>query len=304
MAVPSAVTLDEIVTEALKRAGRTTPSAAVIASAKAQQFREVKSEMEQIFDVTLPELYGELGGATIIGETTLALPTSNVQAVESIRIYEPGTDDGWDDTLQAATSTTMTMAAALNEDTEKMQGRYVYFDGGTGSGQLVQMGEYNNTTKVSPITGTFETTPDNTTTYVIASDREHTIQEDLILQSELDVDLVRGRPTCWASVWANPGSATDQDDVVRSIRWNIVPDKVYPVRYVVRYAMDWLDESGTLLTTMLRRYRAVWIQGIAAYSMQLYDEDRFFQTYQIYRDMLEKLSAKYARIYHMSYNNL
>jgi len=302
MAVPSAVTVDQIVTEALKRAGRTTPSSAVIASAKTHQFREVKSDFEKLYDITLPEMYGEQAGITIVGETTLAMPTSTIHKVESVRLYDPDQDtDGWTGTLQAGTSTTMTLAADLDEDAEDLQGRHVYFTGGTGSGQLVQLSNWNNSTKVAQITGTFETTPSTDTTYEIARDREYVCQEDLIQDTERDTALVRGIPTKWSSIWANPGPASDQDDVVRAIRWNRVPDKTYPVKYVVQYALDHLDETGTRLKNLLRDYRSIWIQGVAAYSMQLYDEDRFLLTYQIYQEKLQQLASKNTRIYLMNY---
>jgi hypothetical protein len=303
MAVPSAVTVDEIVTEALKRAGRTTPSSTAISSAKANQFREVKSDMEELYGLEFPDLYGEQAGATVIGETTLAGPTTVIAGIESVTLYEPGTDTGWTGTIQSATSTSMTLGATLDEEPEKLQGRYTYIDTGTGSGQLPQLSNWNNTTKEAQITGTFETTLDGTSTYIIASDREHALQEDLIRTTELNTDLIRGMPTKWSTVWSEPGPSTNQNAAVRSIRWNYVPDKVYPIRYVVRYAIDHLDETLGLLVGLLRKHRSTWIQGVAAYSMQLYDEDRFLMTYQIYQQKLEQLGSKNMRIYQMKYTD-
>ncbi len=68
-------------------------------------------------------------------------------------------------TLQAGTSTTVTLKATASATNDIYNGMYVNITGGTGSGQTRLIEDYNGTTKVATVGEAFTVTPDATSTY-------------------------------------------------------------------------------------------------------------------------------------------
>ncbi len=68
-------------------------------------------------------------------------------------------------TLQAGTSTTVTLKSTASATDGIYVGMYVNITGGTGSGQTRLIEAYNGTTKVATVEEAFTVTPNNTSTY-------------------------------------------------------------------------------------------------------------------------------------------
>lgn len=70
-------------------------------------------------------------------------------------------------TLQAATSTTVTLAADASAADDYYNNRVIEIVNGTGIGQAYEISDYNGTTKVATISETLSIVPDTTSDYVV-----------------------------------------------------------------------------------------------------------------------------------------
>ena len=71
-------------------------------------------------------------------------------------------------TAQSGASTSITLSASANANDDFYNNLVITLTGGTGSDQVKTITDYNGTTKVATVT-TWDTNPDSTTTYSIAS---------------------------------------------------------------------------------------------------------------------------------------
>src|SRR3990167_11141030 len=114
MAVPSDPTVTSVVTEALRRAGRTSPSAQQITDTTEHQFREVKSDITQRSS-RHPLLETQAVTATIDGQSRYTWPTE-ADDIRSLVIVSADTDTNWQATEQAGGATTITLNASFSQD--------------------------------------------------------------------------------------------------------------------------------------------------------------------------------------------
>jgi hypothetical protein len=72
-------------------------------------------------------------------------------------------------TAQAGTTTSITLKATASATDDQYNGMYVTITGGTGSGQVRLIDDYNGTTKVATVDVAFSPAPDNTSTYSLTT---------------------------------------------------------------------------------------------------------------------------------------
>lgn len=279
MSIPANPTVSDIVTEALKRGGRTNPSASDITNFSAGQFQEVKSDIY----LAAPQHH------TL--ETTDCIPVvayqsrydwpTECEAIKAVQLIESTTEGSWIGTAQAGGASSITLASAFSQDSVEVQGRMLYIVAGTGSGQFAQITSYNNSTKVATIEAAWTTllstwvTPDATSVYLIERKRTHIFSYD--------------KPLEWDTI-ASPNlltAATHAAMVGRQIWLNTTPDRYYALHITFWYALDQLDEDSTLFRNHLRKMKSLWIQGLTVKVMQRYDEDRYPTELQVYQRYLQ-----------------
>ncbi|MCH9716852.1 MAG: hypothetical protein K0U52_07170 [Gammaproteobacteria bacterium] len=90
------------------------------------------------------------------------------------------------DTAQAGAASTITLASGANATDDYYNGWYVETTGGTGSGQIRKITDYNGTTKVATVASAWSTNPDVTTTY----DLFNQSQVGLIFDEDNDVMIL------------------------------------------------------------------------------------------------------------------
>ena len=279
MAVPSDPTVASIVTEGMRRGGKVNPSATEITSATDNQLQEVKADImlvvgeHYLFDTADVVV-------TVSGQKGYAFP-AGMHGGPLITVLD-GPDD-WRGTAQAGASTTITLAATFDEDEERVIASDIITTGGTGSLQIKNIVAYNNTTKVATVDSAWDTNPDNTTTYLVAN-----WQESLGPRSkEFDYNEVwttaqTGRPECFA--------LRGQTAFVFP-----TPDKVYALKREYTLDLDRLDEATDFIP-ILRKWRSVFIQGIAVKTMQRYDDERYPTEFTIYQNQLTRLQHQAAKV--------
>lgn len=270
MAIDSDISIANLVTEGLKRAGRTSPTAGQITDATSYAFREVKADLA-MRGGRHPALLTDSISVTTDGLQKYAWPTA-AKEIQSVQLLD-GPDD-WRGTAQSATSTTLVLAASLSiADANDVKGRYLCTTGGTGANQIRQVTGWNNTTKTATVS-TWTTTPDSTTTYLIATDHRLLWSIDKASRwGTIPNPSVRGRSYA-ASLFG------------RELYLEHTADKVYVLWWNYWSHLDRLDNAGTVVLGHIREYFSLWLQGIATKCMQRYDEDRYGNELQVYLAML------------------
>jgi hypothetical protein len=93
--------------------------------------------------------------------------------------------------LQAGTSTTVTLKATASATDDIYNGMYVNITGGTGSGQTRLIEDYNGTTKVATVSEAFTVTPDGTSTYTTTTFSALSVNQYINAQPQGRARIVR-----------------------------------------------------------------------------------------------------------------
>jgi hypothetical protein len=290
VAIPADPTVTSIVTEGIKRGGRTTPTSVQIASATEHQFREVKSDITQR-SARHPSLETQYVSATTNGQSRYTIPT-DADEVRSLQFVAGPLEGAWQGALQTATSGSATLSASFSQDVENVRGRFIYILLGTGSNQFAQIVNYNNSTKFASIDRVWVTTPVASSYYMIGTYH----------QKLYSFDKPWGYDTLAAPF--QKGIPTKAAPVGREMWLNYAPDGIYALWWDYWANLDRLDETGTVFTRHLREHRSLWIQGVAVKTMQRYDEDRYQVELQVYNNMLEAYASYSAGVGQVNFTDV
>ena len=149
MPIASDITIANLVTEALKNAGRTSPSAQQITDATNYQFRRVKS------DIALKSgrhewLRHNSMTTVIAGRQRYDRPTDAFSVNSVVLLDGP---DSWKGTLTNVSGADVTLAATVDESEATLKGKYFCTTGGAGADQHEQILAWDNTTKIATLSG-------------------------------------------------------------------------------------------------------------------------------------------------------
>lgn len=286
MSVPAQPTATSIVTEGLKRGGRTSPSVGQIASALSDALQEVKADIA-LAAPTHNNLMITATTVTTKGQQRYALPPdSNEQA--SISLLD-GPDD-WRGTAQGGSVSTIILAANLAVAELDILGKYILITGGVGIEQYREIIGYNSSTKTATIDINWIATPTATSTYLIVNTYWQLWPLDTI--SELDRIV---NPT---TLNIPTKAATFQNEFLLYP----VPDKsTYGLMNRYWADISLLDEEGPVFLQLLREWRSLFIQGVAVKTDQRYDEDRYQLELSVYNSMLVSLGSQTSRVMQIRY---
>jgi hypothetical protein len=279
MAIPSNPSVSDIVTEGLKRGGRVNPSAGDITNGTTHQFQEVKADIY----LKAPQhhtLLTQSIAATTNGISRYSRPAA-CEAMRSIQLIDAPTEGDWRGTAQTGGASSITLSASFSADENNVIGRFVFITSGTGSGQFGQITAYNNSTKVATLETAWATldstwvSPNSTSVYLVEGSRAKLWDSS--------------KPTEWDTLVTpfTRGTPTRATTVGTQVWLNYTPDRVYVLLYDYWQALDRLDEALTPFLNHLRKFRNIWIQGIAVKTMQRYDEDRYQLELGVYERMLD-----------------
>ena len=275
MAVPTDPDVTSIVTQALKRAGRTTPSAAQIQEAADHAIQEVKADI-MLAAPTHPNLMATATTVTTKGQQRYEIP-GDLNEYYSITLLDG--PDSWRGTVQGSGASTITLANDLTASADDLIGKYILITGGTGIEQYREILGYDVGTKVATVDTAWSISPTTSSTYLIVNDYCSLWPSPLATDIEtIRTQTVLQKPTLVGLF--------DQEYILYPI-----PDKsTYGL--LARYWVDLskLDESEPLFIQLLREWRSIWIQGVAVKSMQRFDEDRYQSEMAIYKVMLDALT--------------
>lgn len=289
MAIPSDPTVASVVTEALKRGGRVSPSATLISDATEHQFREVKSDITQRSS-RHPALETQTPSATLAGQSRYTWPT-DADDIRSLVYVEAPSTGSWQDTSTGAGATSITLAAAFDQEEDNVKGKFIFIVGGTGAGQFAQIRVYTNSTKSATVDRTWTTNP-TSSVYVIGTYHRKLYTFDKPWGYDaMQAPYQRGTPYHAAPVG-------------REMWLDYVPDRINALWWDYWANLDRLDEAGAVFVRHLRDYRSLWVQGIAVKTMQRYDEDRYQLELQVYQDMLNAYAGYSAGIGQVNFTDV
>lgn len=271
MSIPSNPTIASIVTEALKRAGRTTPSATQISDATEHQFREVKTDISLKAALCM-ELQTKTIDLVYKSYSLVNWPT-DAEAIRAISLVSYPDEGYYRDAAVAVSGNFVTLDPLFDQEEDEVLGHMIYFPSG-GAVAWGQIYGYNNSTKVVEVANWVGTPPTAGREYIIETER-HKLWD-------------RDKPV-WYTTEPTPfalGTPRYAIMTGRSIDLYPVPDRRSVLIWDYWYQLDQLDDESAVLLRHIRTYRSLWIQGIAVKCMQRYDEDRYMSELGVYQDML------------------
>ena len=295
MAIPTAPTIAEIVTEGLKRGGRVSPSSAEITSATTHQFREIKADIH-LTGGRSNVLLTQYVTPTVVGQSRYSFPTDadDIRAIQLIETSNQTIDtaDYFYANATGGGGSTITLHASFSQDENAVVGRFIYLVAGTGVNQFRQIVDYDNSTKIATVDTAWTTNPVSGTDYFIETNRQKVYDIDKPGQFDIiQAPFVQGRPYRAAKM-------------NREVWLDYAPDRVYVLLWDYWVELDMLDEAGTVFLKHIRTYRSLWIQGVAVKTMQRYDEDRYNMELGNYRVMLEVYGGRQGDIRQAGYHDV
>lgn len=280
MPVPSDPTLNAIVGEALKRGGIVSPTSSQLADAITHQLQEVKTDIALLAG-NHPLLRTTAVRVCTVGRSRYPQP-ADANTLESIQLWDAA--DARRGTAGGGTAMTITLAPGFDPGSIDPRGRFIVLTGGTGAEQYRQITAYAPTTRTATVDQAWTTIPDTTTTYAVID----TVQRLYESSSPVEWDYLAAPFSL-----AMPRRAA----VVSEEIWlDTAPDRPYLLFITYWVDLDRLDESGALFIKLLREWRSIWIEGIAAKVMDRYDDDRAPAQLAKYNALLANLAAKSSRV--------
>lgn len=251
MATPTDPTLDTLCTEGWKKTG-VTPSTAELSRAKTEFLQEIFNDIWNRSVITgntrLKTLQTSMTSVSVKGTRTVDL-AEDFDEEYSITVLD-GSVRG---TAQAGGATSITLAASDTMSASRALGKYIFTTGGTGPNQLRQIVLLNATTKVATVDSAWTVNPASGTTYLIVENALVCEEDNDLGEYDFYLPSAAGRPSFY-----------------KKFGRQLIFDKPFDVStygVLTRYyknlnQVDLVEGASTLITRILRNWRAVLTQGV------------------------------------------
>jgi hypothetical protein len=276
MSAPTPPTAATIVSEALSKAGESSPSSALTTRGNLW-LEEIKNDIA-LRTKTLKSLQKTRGLVFNKGQSTYSMPSDFAgQGEISISILD-GSNTG---VLQTATSTTATLASSFSATEDFMIGKEILITSGTGVYQISQVTGWDNSTKIATVVA-WGTTPAALDGYLVIETYRDLRQGPVWNYDRNLYTMIKQKPFEFF-----PTGDVDYGEFIL----DCPPDKAYGG--MIRYYVDIMtvDLASTLISTIYQKYRNVWIQGVYARRLQDIDDDRAPKEMQSYYNLLQVMIA-------------
>lgn len=207
-----------------------------------------------------------------VGNPNVTLPADYDSEI-ALWLYD--SNPSYRGTAQGGSSTTITLSSTFSDNVTDMYGRYVFTLSGTGAGQFGTIVNYDDTSKIATINGTWTANPDSTTTYMVS-----------IIRLELKrIDYTQPMQPNRRPFWYSRTGTT------LSV-WP-APDYIYPILLTYRSNLTRLDDStSTVFIKHMRERRHLWVQGVKALTLGRYDDERYPQEMALFNSMLQQYAGQ------------
>ncbi len=278
MAIPVAPTLITLVSEALAKAGQSSPDSALTIRAQNQWMEEIKNDIflaSVKAQKKLKSLFQTTFSVCTVGVHRYALPTD--YAGDLTMSLLNGDITG---VLASATANSVTFPSINRITKEIAVGKYLLIISGTGMGSCSQISAYNEVTFVASVTPSFTTTPAAGSGFRLITEHIYLPPTDTLQIDMLRNPTILGRPTTYATLG-------DQD--FGEFFFDFVPDATYGIqlRYYVDLSLTSL--AGVRISTLYRKWRNVFIAGVYAKALAELDDAKADKAKAIYFEYLTLL---------------
>ena len=278
MAAPTAPTLTSLVTEALKKAGYSSPSSSLLTRAKDEWMEEVKHDIWTRAK-KLKSLHTTSIMVTTNGQARYSMPT-DFSSDMTMTLLDGNTTG----TAQDGTVSTVTLASSETLGESDVIGKEILIYSGTGKGSFSQVTSYDSSTKVATVTPNFATAPTTGDEYMIVDTYYPLIQKPVWELDRTNYPSVRDRPTHFFPI----GDSDYGEFILYPVPYR---NSTKPWGIRLRYYANLLtlDLSSTLMSTLYQRWRNVWIQGVMVKALENDDDNRQLAVRDIYNNKLIEL---------------
>jgi hypothetical protein len=286
MPVPTNPTADELVAEALEKAGESSPESSLSDRAKNSWLEEIKNDIwKRSKRLTL--LHTTSHGMIVSGQSRYSYPSDYSSDLELTLL-----DGSLTGTAQGGSSSTITLSSSDASSSTNLIGKEIIITSGTGVGSLSQVVSYNTATKVAGVAPNFKTSPGAGSGYMFI-DQEHPVAQKPIGQFSIFHRMGTGTP-----VYFFPIGDEDYGEFIL----DVAPDKAYGARLRYYANIMKMDTDGTLISTAYLQWRAVFIEGIVYKRWQDVDDSRVEAQWARYQRELNTLIMR--ETYGTDLNNL
>ncbi len=290
MAAPTIPTADSIVIEALKKA-KANYTQADINRAKQEWLEETKQDIWEL-SKRLKALHTTTILVTVQNKAKYAYPTDFSSDLSMTAMH--GSTRG---TAQAGSSSSITLSASETVSDSGILGHNILIYDGTAKGSFSQCYSYDSATKVASVSPDFSTAPDSTSKYMII-DEYHPLDElSLWEYAKYTNPTDRGTPHAFLP----QGDSNDFEFTLYKAPYHSsgVP---YGLRLVYYADLLEIDLSSTLMATLYKRWRNIFLQGVYVRALQGIDDNLYRIEEARYNNKLRVLVSR--ETYGMNLSNL
>lgn len=263
MAVPTAPTVTTLTTEGLKRAGISNPSSTELTRA-ADWMEEIKDDIQRESRKVGKKLQS-LHQTSILVLTTgrhrYSLPTDYHSELTGTLLNGDTTG-----TAQDGAVGSVTLASDEDITQADIQGKYILITSGTGKGSFSQCTTYSTTTKIATVEPDFTTAPVNGDGYMVIDEYRPLKEVPIRDIDELTTPTLTTKPEQFSLL----GDA-DFGEIV----FEPTPDATYGMQLRYYADMSRLDLTSTTVSTLYRKWRNIWIQGVKMRAFEDQDDNRY-----------------------------
>jgi hypothetical protein len=262
MAAPDAPTQLSLTTDGLNRAGYSNPTSSQLTTADGY-LEEIKNDIVNI-ECRLTSLQSVAVLITTNGQSRYALPTDFLSDLTIKRL--DGTLFG---VAQAGAVGSITLAADDVQEEGDIIGTEILVYSGTGKGSMSQTTSFSSSTKQAGVTPDFTTAPAASSGYIIVSS-----YKDLTLNASWDFDKNITTPSQDAPTHFTPIGDADNGEII--IWPTPYRSSAIPWGLQLRYYADLmeLDLTSTLMATLYKKWRNIWVMGVKYKQYEADDDDR------------------------------
>jgi hypothetical protein len=279
MATPTAPTATTLVTEALKKAGHSSPTASQITRAEDFFMNEIKNDIH-----TLAKKPKFMHTTSILvltqGKKRYSNPPDYSSDMEMTLLS--GTNTG---TATAGAVGSITLDSTVSFNDSDIVGKDILVTANDGKGSMSEVTAWNDTTKVATVTPDFTDAPANGSEWTLIDAYDHLEQTPSFeFDRKVRNDTLLGRPTHFMPV----GSADEGEFTLYPVPYTD-DSSVYGVRLRFYANIMELDTTGTLMTKLYSTLRNIWIAGVKAKQFEQDEDSREFAAKQEYNSLLQAM---------------
>lgn len=276
MSAPDSIDVLTLCRRSLRRAGQPLPSADMVNECANIQLQEVKADM-MLWTPFHESLRARCTSGLTRGISHQTQP-SDVNRLDSVILFDG--PETWRGTMTSATA----LATTVDETSDTLIGMLLFLLSGEASGQWKQITGWDNVTKVPTLESAFDGVPDTTTVYLIANERTRLFEGS------------RNATAPGSTHVASLGKPREYERFNEGGIFHPTPDKTYGLWTEYYMDLSKVDEESCHFKRLMREWLSVFMQGLIAKNMQLFEDDRADNNMLIYRELLRQLRSSSLRV--------